>query len=179
VSTATFLVKTTLGAPVTAALLRERVSEIEPDLVVYNLQTLEERVGLTLLANRALAWVSGVLGLLGLALGAVGTYGIVSFFVEQRGREIAFRVALGATPAQVVGMTTRQGIRWTAAGVVLGAAGSLLAARLLKAHLDGVHEADPAPLAAAAVLLAATGYAACLVPARRASRAHPMESLRE
>jgi predicted permease len=179
VSTATFLVKTTLGAPAAAALLRERVSEIEPDLVVYNLQTLEERVGLTRLANRALAWVSGVLGLLGLALGAVGTYGIVSFLVEQRRREIGLRVALGATPAQVVGMTTRPGIRWTATGVVLGAAGSLLAARLLKAHLDGIHEADPVPLAAAAFLLAATGFAASLVPARRASREHPMESLRE
>jgi predicted permease len=179
VSTATFLVKTTLGPPATAALLRERVSAIEPDLVVYNLQTLEERVGLTLLANRALAWVSGVLGLLGLALGAVGTYGIVSFLAEQRRREIGLRIALGATPAQVVRVSARPGMVWTATGVVLGAAGCLIAERLLQAHLNGIHGADPIPLAGAAFLLAATGYAACFVPARRASRVHPMDALRE
>jgi ABC-type lipoprotein release transport system permease subunit len=68
---------------------------------------------------------------------------------------------------------------WTVTGVVLGGVGGLVAARLLQAHLNGIDEADPVPLAAAAVLLAATGYAACLVPARRASRAHPMDALRE
>jgi len=179
VSTATFLIKTTLGPRAAAELIRERVAEIEPKLVVYNLQTLEERVGLSLLANRALAWVSGVLGLLGVSLGAMGTYGIVSFLVEQRRREIGLRIALGATPSQVVKMTTRLGMVWTSTGVVLGAAGGLVAARILQAHLNGIDESDPIPLAAAVFLLAGTGYAACLVPARRASRTDPMEALRE
>lgn len=179
VATATFLVKTTLGPQAAAALIRERVSAIEPNLVVYNLQTLEERVGLGLLANRALAWASGVLGLLGLALGAVGTYGIVSFLVEQRRPEIGLRIALGATPSRVSRTTARAGLIWTGTGVLLGAGASLVAARLLQAYLNGIHWSDPIPLAAAAVLLAATGYAACLVPARRASRTDPMTALRE
>ena len=76
-------------------------------------------------------------------------------------------------------MTTRLCMVWTTTGVVLGAAGSLVAVRLLETHLKGIHEADPIPLAAAAFLLVATGYAACLAPARRASRAHPMDVLRE
>jgi predicted permease len=179
VSTATFLIKTTLGPRATAALVRERVAAVEPDLVVYNLQPLEERFGLALLANRALAWVSGVLGLLGLTLGAIGTYGIVSFLMEQRRREIAIRIALGATPSGVVGMTTRRGMLWTGTGIVLGVAASLVVARLLQANLNGIDGIDPIPLAAAAFLLAATGYAACLVPARRASRTDPMAVLRE
>jgi ABC-type antimicrobial peptide transport system permease subunit len=66
---------------------------------------------------------------------------------------------------------------WTATGVVLGMAGSLVAARVLQAHLNGIDGIDPIPLAAAAFLLAATGYAACLVPARRASRTDPMAAL--
>jgi predicted permease len=179
VATATFLVKTPLGPKAAAALIQERVSAIEPNLVVYNLQTLEERVGLGLLANRALAWASGVLGLLGLALGAVGTYGIVSFVVEQRRREIGIRIALGATPSRVVGMTTRLGMLWTGTGIVLGAVASLVVARLLQAYLNGIDGIDTIPLAAAAFLLAATGYAACLVPARRASRIDPMAALRD
>jgi len=179
VSTATFLIKTTLGPRATAALVRERVAAVEPNLVVYNLQPLEERFGLALLANRALAWVSGVLGLLGLTLGAIGTYGIVSFLMEQRRREIGIRIALGATPSGVVGMTTRRGMLWTGTGIVLGVAASLVVARLLQAYLNGIDGIDPIPLAAAAFLLAATGYAACLVPARRASRTDPMAALRE
>jgi predicted permease len=179
VSTATFLVKTTLGPQAAAALIRERVSAVEPNLVVYNLQTLEERVGLGLLANRALAWVTGVLGLLGAALGAIGTYGIVSFLVEQRRSEIGLRIALGATPSRVVGMTTRLGMLWTGTGVVLGMAGSLVTTGLLQAHLNGIHGSDPIALAAAALLLAATGCLACLVPARRASRTDPAAALRE
>jgi hypothetical protein len=179
VATATFLVKTTFGPQAAAALIRERVAEIEPNLVVYNLQTLEERVGLGLLANRALAWASGVLGLLGLALGAVGTYGIVSFLVEQRRREIGLRIALGATPSRVVGMTTRLGMLWTGTGIALGAAASLVVAKLLQAYLNGIDGIDTIPLTSAAFLLAATGYAACLVPARRAGRTDPMAALRD
>jgi ABC-type antimicrobial peptide transport system permease subunit len=173
------LIKTTLGPRATAALVRERVAAVEPNLVVYNLQPLEERFGLALLANRAQAWVSGVLGLLGLTLGAIGTYGIVSFLMEQRRREIGIRIALGATPSGVVGMTTRRGMLWTGTGIVLGVAASLVVARLLQAYLNGIDGIDPIPLAAAAFLLAATGYAACLVPARRASRTDPMAALRE
>ncbi len=173
------LIKSTLGPRATATLVREQVAEIEPDLVVYNLHTIEERIGLALLANRALAWVSGVLGLLGVCLGAIGTYGIVSFLVEQRRRELGLRIALGATPSQVVGLTTRLGMVWTGTGIVLGVAFSLIVARLLQAYLNGILVSDPVPLAAAGFLLAATGYAACLGPARRASRTDPMAALRE
>jgi len=103
----------------------------------------------------------------------------VSFLVEQRRWEIAIRIALGATPSGVVGMTTRRGMLWTGTGIVLGVAASLVVARLLQANLNGIDGIDPIPLAAAAFLLAATGYAACLVPARRASRTDPMAALRE
>ncbi len=178
-TTATFLVKSTLDPRDAASLVRREVAEVAPDLVVYNLHTLEERLGLDLLANRALAWVSGVLGILGLALGAIGTYGIASFLVEQRRREIGLRIALGATPSRVVRATTREGLVWTGTGVALGMAGALVASRLLQAYLNGIHAADPLPHVVAALLLAATGYASCLVPARRASRTNPIDALRD
>jgi predicted permease len=178
-STATFLIKTTLGPRAAASLVRRHVAEIAPDLVVYNLHTLEERIGLGLLANKALAWVSGGLGLLGLALGAIGTYGILSFLVEERRREIGIRIALGATPSRVVEATTRAGLLWTASGVALGLALSLAVVQLLQSRLSGIEGSDPISMAAAALLLLATGSAACFVPARRASRIHPIDALRD
>lgn len=147
--------------------------------MVYNLHALEERIGLGLLAHRALAWVSGVLGTLALLLGAIGTYGLVSFLVEERRREIGVRLALGATPSRVVSLSTRQGMRWTAAGVALGLPAAFALARLLQSLLRGVSAADPIPVAGAALLLFAVTYAACFVPARRASRGDVMATLRE
>jgi predicted permease len=179
VSTMTFLARTAMDLGSAAARLQEEVARIDPYLVVYNLHPLEDRIGLTLLGHRALAWVSGVLGTLALLLGAIGTYGLVSFLVEERRREIGVRLALGATPSRVIRLTTRQGMRWAAGGVALGIPAAFAGARILQSLLRGVSAADPIPMAAAAFLLFAATYAACYVPAKRASKGDVMAVLRE
>jgi predicted permease len=179
VATITLLARTTLGPRAAALRVRDEVASFDPYLVVYNLQALEERIGLGLLAHRALAWVAGVLGILALLLGALGTYGLVSFLVEERRREIGVRLALGATPSRVVSLSTRRGMRWSAAGASLGLSGAFALARLLESHFRGLSADDPIPMAGAALLLFTATWVACFLPARRASRADVMSALRE
>ncbi len=116
---------------------------------------------------------------MGVAIAAVGLFGIMSFLVAQRAREVGLRMALGATPASIVRLTLAWAARWTALGIALGAAASLLAARLLRSLLFHVGPGDPAALAAAAAVLCAIALLAAAAPARRASRLDPVHTLRQ
>ena len=115
---------------------------------------------------------------LALILAAVGIVGVVSYAVTQRTREVGIRIALGAQPRSVVWLMVRSSMRWVLAGVVLGAAASLGATRLLAGMLYEVKPTDPWVLAAVAVLLAAVALAASYLPARRATRVDPLTALR-
>jgi ABC-type antimicrobial peptide transport system permease subunit len=117
-------------------------------------------------------------GGLALALAAVGLYGVVSYAVRQREREIGVRVALGAAPARVLALTLRQGMTPVAAGLAVGLVGALVATRVLRAMLFEVSATDPATFAGVAALLAAVGLAAAYVPSRRAARVDPAATLR-
>ena len=178
-ATLDFLVDTELRPGDAAAMIRREVAAIDPDQVVYNLVTLDERIGLGRLPNRALAWVSGVLGLAGLALGAIGTFGLMSFLVESRRRELGIRIALGAGPARVIRWTTRRGLKWAAWGVAAGLVLALGAGRFLQSQFRDISLDEPLVLGAVALLLLVTVYAACFVPARRALRIDPATSLHE
>ena len=176
--TVALLVKTA-GEPLAASsLLRSRIAELDANLLAYNLNTLEDRVGLNLLAERAAAAVSGILGSLALALGAIGTYGIMAFLVQQRRREIGIRMALGAQPGDVLRLITRQAMQWTLVGLALGSSAALGLVRLLRRLLYGISPHDPVAFLSVAILLAATAYLACYFPARRASRIDPLDALR-
>ena len=111
---------------------------------------------------------SGLLGAVALGLGTVGTYSVMAFLVLQRRREIGIRIALGAVPSQVVELIAAQGLRWTVAGLVIGAVAALGAFNLLRGLVVGVSPYDPLPFAAVVFLLGITGCTACIVPARRA-----------
>ncbi len=115
---------------------------------------------------------------IGVVIAAVGLFGVMSFLVAQRTREIGVRMALGATPGRVVGMVLYSAARWTTAGIVLGAAGSLATARLLRSLLFQVQPADPIAASAAIVLLCVAALAAVAAPAQRASRLDPVQTLR-
>ena len=158
--------------------LRRAVASFNPMLPVIHTQPLEEASAIGLLPQRLAAWVAGSVGTLGLLLAAFGLYGMTSFAVAQRTREIAIRVALGASRAGVLRMILRQAAVLGAIGV---AAGLLLAAAssaVLQSLLIGLAPIDPVAFGAAALLLLAVLLGAAIVPARRAARMDPMRALR-
>ena len=108
-----------------------------------------------------------------LVLAAIGIYSVIAYFVTQRTHEIGIRLALGATPAQVVRLVVRQAMGPVALGLVAGVGGAVLAARLLQSQLGDVSAADPLAFAAGVLLLAAVALGASVMPARRASRVQP------
>ena len=124
-------------------------------------------------------------GLLALALAAIGVYGVMAFHVAQQTGEIGIRIALGARPGQILGRVTRQGLVLTVAGLLLGIPGGAIVVRMIgtlfvAAQSDGltnVAGTDWQPLAAVALLLTTVGLAACLLPARRATRVDPVAAL--
>jgi ABC-type antimicrobial peptide transport system permease subunit len=115
----------------------------------------------------------------GLLLAAIGIYGVIAFLAGQRAREVGVRMALGATPTAVTRMFLGHAASWTLAGVAAGLAGSLAVTRLLASMLFEVDARDPWNLAAAPALLFAVALAAAWLPARRAARIDPVQTLRE
>jgi putative ABC transport system permease protein len=113
-----------------------------------------------------------------LILAAVGVYGLISYTVMQRTREIGIRVALGAAPRQVVASVVREGVSLALAGIGLGLAGALVASRALSAFLFGVGATDPTTFTAVAILMLLVAVAASYIPSRRALRVDPVIALR-
>jgi putative ABC transport system permease protein len=119
---------------------------------------------------RLALWLLGLFAAIALALAAVGIYGVMSYAVRQRTREIGTRIALGATRADIFRIVMRQGVTIAAAGLAIGLVAGLLLARSLSTLLHGTSSADPAALAGSLLVLAVVAMAACYVPARRAAR---------
>jgi putative ABC transport system permease protein len=158
--------------------IRELVRQIAPEAPVYREYTME------FLARRSMVQLSftmltlGVISGLALILGAVGLYGVLSYVVAERTREIGVRMALGATAAAVLRMIVTQGVRVVLAGAVVGIAVALASTRLLDTLLFGTEPVDPVVFVAMSLVMIAIGMLASYVPARRASRVDPIESPR-
>jgi len=174
----TLLVKT--AGPPTSAVpnVRAAVQSLDRELPLFNISPLDAVTAISLLPVQVAAIVSGSLGIVALVLAAIGLYGVMSYIVRQRTSEIGLRVALGATPANVISVITRQGMRWTAIGLALGLVVAWMLTRLLTNLLYGVEATDPIAFAGITGLLAVTAYVACYVPARRASKLDPLVALR-
>jgi predicted permease len=157
--------------------IRTAVRAVEPAAPAYNVRPMREQLRGSTAEVRFNTLLLGLLGATGLVLAMVGIYGVVAFFVTQRTTEIGIRMALGATPGDVVRLLTWAGVRPILLGIVLGVAFALGALRLLRTAVYGVSLSDPQSLAAAAVVLCLAGLAATLVPARRATRADPTHAL--
>lgn len=159
-------------------IVQEAVASIDPALPRTPVTTLTREASMALLPQRVAAMVTGVLGIAGLALAAIGLYGLVSYGVTLRLREIGVRLALGASRGDVVQMILAQGLRLTAAGAVLGLLASAFATKLVEGYLLNVSTTDPLAFSAAVVVLLTVAVLAAIVPARRAGTADPLVVLR-
>src|SRR5262249_2355019 len=124
------------------------------------------------------ALLLGVFGTLALVLAAIGIFGVMSYAVAQRTREIGIRMALGAQPSDVVELVTREGMLPALMGVVIGLGGAFVLTRFIATMLFGIQRTDPLTFAGMALLLITVALAACYVPARRAARVDPIVALR-
>jgi predicted permease len=172
------LVRTTGDLLPALAAVRREVRLLDEKIPIAGLMPLEEKISVALLLPRAGATFFGIFGLLGLALAAVGLYGVISISASQRAHEMGIRMALGASRLQILRLVVGQGLLLTAAGLLLGLVVALGLTRAITVLLYGISPADPVTYVAIGAVLLGVAFAACLVPARRAANVDPMHALR-
>jgi putative ABC transport system permease protein len=158
--------------------VRQVVESLDRNLPVYRPITMEGRLSGSLARTRFSTTLLLVFASLALVLAAIGIYGVISYLVSQRAREIGIRMALGARPNDAVGLILRQGAMPVVAGIAAGFLGSLAATRVLSGLLYGVSATDPLVFAGVSIILAAVAFVASYLPARKATRVDPMIALR-
>ena len=157
---------------------RQAIHALDPDLPIYNVRTMTERVDESLARRRFSMLLLTLFAALALGLSAIGVYGVIAYLVSQGTRELGIRMALGATPAGILRLIVGHGMGIAAVGVCAGLMGALALTRFMRNLLFGVAPLDPATFVAVAVMLTAVALAASYLPARRAARIDPMVSLR-
>jgi len=175
---AAVVARTSLDPRLAESSIRSILRALDPELPV-EMETMRQRLQEIDQRPRFYALLLSSFAGMGVLIAAVGLFGMLSFLVARRTREIGVRVALGATPARILWMTLASAARWTLGGILLGAVGSLAAARLLRSLLFHVPAADPAAIGGAVAVLCAVALFAAAAPARRAARVDPMVALRE
>jgi putative ABC transport system permease protein len=171
-------VRTKVEPLMLAEAVKRAVWKVDPEQSVFDIQTMEQRVLNTIWQQRLAGIVFALFAGLALALAAVGIYGVMSYAVSQRTREIGVRVALGARVPDVLKMVLGEGLKLTLIGVAIGLIAALVMAQLMKSLLYGVGAIDPLTFVGAPTLLAVTAMIACWIPARRAAKTDPMIALR-
>lgn len=174
----TLFVRTTGNPADLARALRSEVFAIDRNQPVFNLKTLDQRVVETIAVSRSLMLLFSGFALLALVLACVGIYGIVSYSVSQRTREIGIRMALGARAVDVLRLVLKNGMTLVLSGIVIGVAGALVLTRFLATLLFGVTPTDTLTFVVVSLVLISVALIACLIPARRATRVNPLEALR-
>jgi putative ABC transport system permease protein len=157
--------------------LQKVVRQIDPETPVNGLRSMDTRIADSLVAQRSPALLAGIFSLIAVLLVGVGVYGVLSYAVAQRRREIGVRMALGARPAQIRGQFLAVALRLLVAGTILGAMGAWLTGRAIQTLLFQVEPLHLATLAGAAGFIGAVSLVACLVPSQRATRISPAEAL--
>lgn len=168
----------TNGAALISDRLRQLVAEAAPRLRVERWRTMDEIVASTTADSRFDAWLCGIFAGVALLLTATGIYGLLSFSVARRTSEIGTRLALGASPAEVLKLVLNQGMRLIAIGLIAGVAGAIVLTRSLRGLLFGVRPADPVSFILVVVVLVTVGLLASYLPARRATKIDPLSALR-
>jgi predicted permease len=155
------------------------IHEVDPDVVVYGIRTMQERLHDSLARQRFSSTMLGAFAVFALLLAAVGLYGVMAHLVTQGTHDIGVLVALGARPGNIVGLVVRQGMGLAGVGIVVGLVCALALTRVMSSLLFGVSATDLATFAAVPALLGAVALAATAIPAWRATRVDPMVALRE
>ena len=174
----TYNIRTKLSPEAMLSALRSVVHAQDGDLPLVNVRTEEQQIQEDMQQERIFVTLTSGFGMLALALAAVGIYGVMAYSVANRTNEIGIRLALGAEPAQVLGMILRESGWLAFGGVVVGIGAALALTRLVKSMLFGIQPWDPATLVAGSLLLLAVALAASWIPARRAAGVQPMDALR-
>ncbi len=172
------VVRTTGDPLASVGALRAASQQFDPDQVLFGFKSLDEQVSGTVASQRFAMILLSIFAVLALVLSTIGVYGVISYLVSERTREIGVRVALGAQRSDVLRLILGDGARLTFLGVAIGLAASLGLTRLLAKMLFGVRASDPATLIVVSVILSAVAFLACYIPARRATRVDPMVALR-
>jgi predicted permease len=175
---ASFEVRTGADPQAILPTIRKVVAELSSNLPLFDVKTESQQIDRLLFQERLIARLSGFFALLAMALACLGLYGLLSYEVSRRTREIGIRMALGAPTGSVLQMVLRQGIVLTILGAIVGVGVSLEVMRYMKAMLYNVDARDPVTILVVAVLLMLAALAACYIPARRAMRVDPMIALR-
>ena len=161
-----------------AETLRKLVRAADPDLAFDHVRSMETRIEESLITRRSPALLAGIFAGVALLLAAVGTYGVLSYAVAQRTREIGIRMALGAQRGQIGKQFLSLGLRLLAAGTILGLIGAWLAGKAIQSVLFDVPILHVATLLGTALVMTAVSFVACLIPARRAAHVDPIQALR-
>jgi ABC-type antimicrobial peptide transport system permease subunit len=169
---------TRLSPGVLEPLLTKTLAEVDPNLTITGVRTMEQQVALSFDQARSVSSLAGLFGIVALLLAALGLYGVTAYAVARRTQEIGIRMALGASTGDVRKMVVWQGMALALAGVVIGVAAAFGLTRWMASLLYGVTPKDPIAMASVTVLLIGVALAATYFPARRASRVDPVVSLR-
>ncbi|MPY87702.1 MAG: FtsX-like permease family protein, partial [Luteitalea sp.] len=159
--------------------IQKVIAEIDAGLPVYDIRTMEERIARSLTDRRMPMLLTAAFALLALLLAAVGIYGVLASLVQRRTREIGIRMALGSDRPAIFRLVLREGVVMLGLGLIFGLSGAAALQRAIENHLYGVSPLDPRVLVLVVVLMSGAALAACLVPARRATRVDPASALAE
>jgi ABC-type antimicrobial peptide transport system permease subunit len=169
----------TAGSPSAVAPdVTRAIRGIDPDLPIYKMRTMGERVAASLAERRFSMLLLACFAGLALGLAAIGIYGVMSYLVSQGTRELGIRLALGAAPRRLLLLVIRQGMTVALAGLVVGLAGAFVLTRFMNALLFGVRATDPLTFIVVPAVLGGVALLAIVIPARRAARVDPLISLR-
>jgi predicted permease len=174
----TFTVRTEVPPASVVPAIRQAIRAVNPSQPIFRVETMDDVVSRSLSSNRLYMWLLGTFAVIALALATAGIYGVTSYLVTQRTREMGIRLALGAPPASLRAMVVRQEAVVAVIGTAVGLLGAFAVTRLLASFLYGVSATDPVVYTVVAVLLIAIAALASYIPARRATRVDPTTALR-
>jgi predicted permease len=174
----TFIVRSGLDPHAATVAASEQIRAIDSDIPIYEVETMDEIIRETIARQRFATLLFGVFAAAALLLGAIGTYGVLSYSVSQRTHEMGVRMALGAAQRDILRLVIGRGAKLVGIGIAIGLLGALALSRLLAGLLYGVSSTDPLTFASVSLVLVAVSIAACYLPARRATKVDPITALR-